>query len=74
MQYTTKSDQNLATLKTDCLVALIFDGDDGKKISQELGSAIALTVKSLSASGYLSTTIGASNTMINPNDPSLINI
>jgi leucyl aminopeptidase len=68
MQYTTKSDQNLATLKTDCLVALIFDGDDGKKISQELGSAIALTVKSLSASGDLSTTIGASNTMINPND------
>ena len=51
MQYTTKSDQNLATLKTDCLVALIFDGDGPKKASQELGTAIAGIVKSLLASG-----------------------
>jgi leucyl aminopeptidase len=68
MQYTTKSDQNLSSLKTDCLVALIFDGDGAKKVSQELGSAIAKTVKSLLASGDLTNNIGSSNTIINPSD------
>jgi leucyl aminopeptidase len=66
MQYTTKSDQNLATLKTDCLVALIFDGDGAKKASQELGTAITGIVKSLLTSGDLTTNIGSSSTVINP--------
>lgn len=68
MQYTTKSDQNLATLKTDCLVALIFDDDGAKKASQELGTAIAGIVKSLLASGDLTTNIGSSSTVIYPTD------
>jgi leucyl aminopeptidase len=68
MQYTTKSDQNLSSLKTDCLVALIFDGDGAKKVSHELGSAIAKTVKSLLASADLTNNIGSSNTIVNPSD------
>jgi leucyl aminopeptidase len=68
MQYTTKLDQNLSTLKTDCLVTLIFDGDGAKKASQDLDPAIAKIVKSMLASGDFTNNIGASNTIVNPID------